>query len=341
MAAPLNILVTDPNQVARQLIMRSVTSWRPAEFTYVETAAEARAALAAEGQAFDMMFVESELPDDAGARLTKWVRIDEASPRPNLPVVLMSAGFPQDGMKTAFHAGANFLLQKPFNQSRVTAIVDEATSAYPNFIVSPSYIGPDRRTARRPIRQDRRHTSSSAIQIVDDPAGYTLEKDAVVVVFDYLRLRLSRAEPELFREFLLRDHLYQAIHNIPAVRERVLARVANQHGTLKTESQALATGGDASALHRMNGTALQIANETSTAGFALMAAISTSLHHYTSGAYEVSDRLVRFLVTHVSALGSAVAHRIFDDGGNVGQSIISTIGVAEAVFRRQATAKAG
>jgi hypothetical protein len=42
----------------------------------------------------------------------------------------------------------------------------------------------------------------------------------------------------------------------------------------------------------------------------------------------------------VSALGSAVVHRIFDDGGNVGQSIIATIGVAEAVFRRSATAKA-
>ena len=84
----------------------------------------------------------------------------------------------------------------------------------------------------------------------------------------------------------------------------------------------------------MNGTALQIANDTSTAGFTLMAAISTSLHHYTSGAYEISDRLSRFLLTHVTALGSSIAHRIFDEGGNVGQSIIATIGVAEAVFRR-------
>lgn len=339
MTKPLRILVADPNQVARQLIMRSVTSWRPAEFAYVGTAAEARAALSTEGEAFDLMFVESELPDDAGSRLTKWVRIDDASPRPNLPVVLMSAGFPQEGMKTAFHAGAHFLLQKPFNQSRVTAIVDEATSAYPNFIVGPSYIGPDRRTARRPIRQDRRHAGSSSVQIVDDPAGYALEKDTVIVVFDYLRLRLSRAAPELFRDFLLRPHLQQAIHNIPAVRERVLARVTEQHASLRIESEALALGADANALHRMNGTALQIANTTSTAGFALMAAISTSLHHHTSGAYEISDRLVRFLVTHVSALGSAVAHRIFDDGGNVGQSIIATIGVAEAVFRRSAAAK--
>jgi CheY-like chemotaxis protein len=334
MAQPLRILVADPNQVARQLIKRSVTTWRAAEFTFVASAAEAKAAVATEGYPYDLMFVESELPDDAGVRLTRWIRVDEASPRPNLPVVLMSSGFPQDGMKAALHSGALFVLQKPFNQSRVTALVDEATTAYPNFIVSPSYVGPDRRTARRPARIDRRLTRSSDVQIVDDPESYEMEKDAVVVVFDYLRLRLSRAEPQAFRDFLVRQHLRNAIRNIPLVQERVLARVAERHSVLRADSDLLARDGSGDALRRMNGTALGIANETSTAGFALMAAISTSLHHYTSGAYEISDRLVRFLVTHVTALGSAIGHRIFDDGGNVGQSIVATIKVAEAVFRR-------
>ena len=104
----LPILVTDPNEVARQLIMRSVRSWRLAEFTFAATAAEAKAALTEEDRAYDLMFVESELPDDAGVRLTRWVRIDDRSPRPNLPVVLMSAGFPQDGVKAALHSGAHF-----------------------------------------------------------------------------------------------------------------------------------------------------------------------------------------------------------------------------------------
>ncbi len=333
MAAPLRILITDPDQVARQSIMRSVQSWRPADFTFVGTAAEAKAALSAD-RAFDLMFVDSELPDESGVRLTRWVRADDASPRPNLPVVLMSAGFPQDGMKAARHAGAHLVMQKPFNQSRVTTIVDEAASAYPNFIVSPAYVGPDRRTNKRPIKLDQRTIRSGDVQIVDDPANYSLDKDAVVIVFDYLKLRLSRAEPEVFRDYLLRQHLRPAMHNIPLVRERVLAKVAERHTALKIQGETLAHGGSGDTLRRMNGTAFQIATDTSTAGFTLMAAISTSLHHYTSGAYEISDRLSRFLLTHVTALGSAIAHRIFDEGGNVGQSIIATIGVAEAVFRR-------
>ena len=48
------------------------------------------------------------------------------------------------------------------------------------------------------------------------------------VVFDYLKLRLSRAEPEVFRDYLLRSHLRPAMHNIPLVRERVLAESAPQ-----------------------------------------------------------------------------------------------------------------
>src|SRR6185436_4270324 len=96
-----------------------------------------------------------------------------------------------------------------------------------------------------------------------------------------------------FREFLLRPHLNLAMNNIPMVRERVLAKVTERHSTLRTESEALSHGGNGDALKRMNGTAFAITNETSTAGFTLMAAISNSLCHYTSGAYEISDRLTR------------------------------------------------
>ena len=157
MAAPLRILITDPDQAVRQLITRSVQSWRAADFTFAATAAEAKTALSADGQAFDLMFVDAQLPDDSGVRLTRWVRADDASSRPNLPVVLMSSAFPQDAMKAARHAGAHLVMQKPFNGSRVTELVDEAASAYPNFIVSPSYVGPDRRAGRQPIQIGRAH----------------------------------------------------------------------------------------------------------------------------------------------------------------------------------------
>lgn len=339
MPRSLRILVTDPNQVTSQLIKQTVTSRRAAEFIQVGSAQDARAVIAGDDGIFDLMFLESDLPDEPGLKLSQWVRADERSPRPNLPIILMSGGFTPESTRASIHAGARFLLQKPFTQGRVSLLTEEATTAYPNFIVGPSYVGPDRRTARRPVKADRRLARSTAVQIVDEPADYVLSSQTIVVIFDYLKLRLSGSSPDMFRDFILRPHLRKAMRNIPSVQERILAKVTEQHVILSKEHDALAGGANGNTLRRMHHTARTISVDTTTAGFTLMSAIATSLHHYTSGVYEVSDRLIRFLSTHVSALRSAIVHRIFDDGGPVGHSIVGTLGIAEAIFRRPAEAK--
>ena len=45
-------------------------------------------------------------------------------------------------------------------------------------------------------------------------------------------------------------------------------------------------------LKRMNHTAGSVASDCASAGWILMASIAKSLHHYTSGAYRPSERLV-------------------------------------------------
>lgn len=338
MTTALRVLVTDPNQVASQLIKQTVTARRAAEVIQVASAEEARAAIAGDAGIFDLAFLDADLPDEPGLRLARWIRTDEKSPRPNLPIILMSGSFTPESTKAAMHAGARFLLPKPFNSGRLTLMIQEATTAYPNFIVSPSYIGPDRRVSKRPVKADRRVAKSIAVQIVDEPSNYALGSETIVVIFDYLKLRLSGAGNDMFRDFILRPHLARAMHNIPVLQERLLTKVTQQHTILQADTDALAAGANGSTLKRMNRSAHTISVDTTTAGFTLMAAIATSLHHYTSGAYDVSDRLVRFLSTHVVALKSAIAHRIFDDGGAVGHTIVSTIGAAEAIFRRPASA---
>ena len=57
-----------------------------------------------------------------------------------------------------------------------------------------------------------------------------------------------------------------------------------------------------------------------------------------SDLYSISDKLLRFLTAHVTAIRSAIIYRIFDDGGSVGQSIVGALKVAESVFRRPAEA---
>ena len=334
MTNALRVLVTEPDHAASQLIRQTVTNRRTAEVIQVASAGEARAAISGDAGIFDLAFLEADLPDESGLKLARWIRTDETSPRPNLPLILMSGSFTPESTKAAMHAGARLLLPKPFNSGRLTLMIEEATTAYPNFIVSPSYVGPDRRLSKRPVRADRRVAQSIAVQIVDEPSNYVLGPETIVVIFDYLKLRLSGAGNDMFRDFILRPHLARAMHNIPVLQDRLLTKVTQQHTILQADTDALANGASGATLKRMHRSAHTISVDTTTAGFTLMAAIATSLHHYTSGTYDVSERLVRFLSTHVVALKSAISHRIFDDGGAVGHAIVSTIGTAEAIFRR-------
>jgi len=332
MADPVRILVSDPQPATGTLIKQALGGRRATDVISVGGVSEARAILAENERPFDLLMTEADLPDGGVPDFLRWIRCDPASPRPNLPVILMSGQVTPAVTAIATSAGLRHVLQKPIASGKLGLMVDDAIAKYPNFVVSPSYIGPDRRATKRPIRADRRITRSNSVHIIDDPNGYALNPEDVIVVFDYLRLRLSAAKPELFRDFLTRAHLTQAVGNVPLLQERLLAKVTEQHRVLHSEHDALAKGANGDTLKRINKTAHTISLDTTMAGFTLMAAISTSLRHYTSGVYGVSERLIRFLASHLSALRSAISHRIFDDGGEVGKTIVAIVRDAEAVF---------
>lgn len=336
MAPPLRFLVADPSPDIRREVRNALTTRRQADVLELFLAADVQTAIVDTGP-FDLIVLGHELPDMPGDKLSRWIRRDNRSLRPNVPVVLMSESTTPEMEQTAVMAGAR-LLPKPFNQGKLVLLAEKMMTDYPNFIVSPSYFGPDRRYSKRPLGAERRMAKSATVQIVDDPADYAVGNDAIVVIFDYLKLRLANAPSSTMRDFLLREHLRRAADNIPLIQERLLGKVTEQQAMMDSDLSALAGGANGSTLKKMNRSAKTMMVDTTTAGFLLMASIATSLHHYTSGTYTISDKLLRFLTAHVTAIRSAITYRIFDDGGSVGQSIVGALKVAESIFRRPAEA---
>ena len=222
MVQPLRILVADPQPGTAVRIRQVVTPVRAADVVSVSTAEDARLRLSTTDLFYDLAFVDMDIADTGGAELVRWIRSDDASPRPNLPVVLMS-----DNLEpaAAVDAGTRLFLRKPFTQGRVLAIVDQLRSAYVNFLVSPTYIGPDRRATKRPVTVERRIAGSGMTQFVEDPSSYKGGDDAIVTVFDYTRLSLAEADLSKFRDFLTREHLKQTVANLSRVREQVVSTV--------------------------------------------------------------------------------------------------------------------
>ncbi|MBI1779060.1 MAG: response regulator [Proteobacteria bacterium] len=338
MVQPFRILVVDPDPPSVELITRTASALRATEIVSVATAEAAPPKLSDPERPFDLVFTALDLPDMDAPTLVKWTRAYGDSQRPNVPMVVMHEGpLPSTAATEIVNAGTRLLLQKPLTQRRIAAFIDGAGSAYHNFIISPTYIGPERRGAKRPIRDERRITASSAVLIVEDATNYELGDDTMVVIFDYLRLRVSGADLVSFRDFLTREHLQAALRNRASVQRRTFRKVERQQGVLEASLAALEQEATGEHLKRMNRAAWTIAADCASAGWTLMASVAKSLHHYTSGAYRPSQRLVRFLASHVLALKTALTGRIFDDGGRIGQTIVATVRSAELMFRRDAT----
>jgi CheY-like chemotaxis protein len=342
MVQPFRILVADPDPPAVALIRRTALALRATEIVAVADAAAAQAKLADPERPIDFVFTALDLPDRDSAGLIKWTRSDVASQRPNVPMVVMHEGpLPAARTGALVNAGSRLVLQKPLTQSRVAAVIDAAADAYANFIVSPTYVGPERRSGKRPSRDERRITQSGAILIVEDATNYEIQDETAVVIFDYLRLRVSGSDLASFRDFLTREHLQAALSHRASLEQKIYRRVERQQGILEASLAKLEEDASNEHLKRMNLTAWNVASDCASAGWILMCSIARSLHHYSSGAYRPSERLVRFLASHISALKSALVGRIFDDGGRIGQTIVATVRSAELVFRRAATAAAG
>jgi CheY-like chemotaxis protein len=98
----------------------------------------------------DLVFTDWQMPGESGIDLIRAIRERPDSPDPLLPVILLTASGGAEHVLGASNAGAADFLVKPISRSRIIERVISATTRQRPFIVSPSYIGPERRSGPRP-----------------------------------------------------------------------------------------------------------------------------------------------------------------------------------------------
>jgi two-component system chemotaxis response regulator CheY len=109
----------------------------------------------ADNSARALMFIPELKPDMAildkfirpvdGVKLTKYIRSDANSPRPDLPIVLLATFWRPDGLYEARDAGVSEVVAKPFTANALLSHVKAAMHAPRPIIATGKYIGPDRR----------------------------------------------------------------------------------------------------------------------------------------------------------------------------------------------------
>jgi len=146
----VSILVVDDNKQTRTLIVRILESLRVG---MILEAADANQALRRMKQAVpDIMLLDHRMDGMSGIELVHYLRNDEKSPHPFLPIIMISGAGDHDGVIGARDAGVTEYLAKPLSVAvlaqRLTTVIENARP----FIRTNDFFGPDRR--RRAVPPD-------------------------------------------------------------------------------------------------------------------------------------------------------------------------------------------
>lgn len=139
----LSIFVADAQLEMRRLIRTALQGLRRAEYTEYKEFESLKADL---GFAWpDLILVDMELPGGDICELIRAIRYNEYGMNPFVPIVAMTWATDRNTIRNIIDTGVDSVLIKPLSAGAVVKYVDMLTNARKSFVVTSSYIGPDRR----------------------------------------------------------------------------------------------------------------------------------------------------------------------------------------------------
>jgi two-component system chemotaxis response regulator CheY len=139
----LRVLVVDDNQHMRAIVGAIL---RSAGVTAIREASDGTRALAILNEfPADVAIVDCQMSPMDGLEFTRRLRDPKASPRPTLPIVMMTGHAAKARVLQARAAGVNEFLVKPITAQGVLDRLAATTQKPRQPISAPTYVGPDRR----------------------------------------------------------------------------------------------------------------------------------------------------------------------------------------------------
>lgn len=146
----IHILVVDDNAHMRQLVARMLHSFGVNEVGEAESSEVALDYLRKSKP--DLMVLDWVMKGMSGLELVQFIRKDQQSPNPLLPVIMLTGHTSVERVQQARDAGVNEVIVKPVSprtlMSRLVAVVDRPRP----FVRTSTYVGPCRRR-----RLDNKH----------------------------------------------------------------------------------------------------------------------------------------------------------------------------------------
>jgi DNA-binding response OmpR family regulator len=144
----LSALVLDDSAHMRGLLRTILSGF---SIRRIEEAGDVdRAVAIAEGGGIDVALVDLKLEGGTGFDFCRRIRFGPEGPLVRLPIIMVTAHSERTLVREAINAGVDEFLVKPVSAADVASKINAVFERRRAFIVSPNYIGPDRRRRNDP-----------------------------------------------------------------------------------------------------------------------------------------------------------------------------------------------
>ena len=118
----INILVAEDNAINQMLIKQVLEGWK-CKYTIVDNGQKALDALEKEGESFDVILMDLQMPIMNGFKATQMIREEQNM---NIPIIALTADIFPETKQKVMTSGFNYYLTKPFKLEKLLEAINEA-----------------------------------------------------------------------------------------------------------------------------------------------------------------------------------------------------------------------
>jgi two-component system, chemotaxis family, chemotaxis protein CheY len=156
----LQLLLVDDNDFMRDLYRQLLEAIGFDGTNITEAADGSQALTLLQHRPIDIVICDLNMKPMNGKRFTRYIRMNENTPDPYLPIIVCTGHAELIHIAHARDAGANEILRKPVSAASLYARLQSVIETPRPFILSPNFIGPDRRRQDLPFDGPDRRTQT-------------------------------------------------------------------------------------------------------------------------------------------------------------------------------------
>ena len=277
---------------------------------------------------FDFLITEWNTQAIDGITLLKKIRRSPDSPNPTLPIIMLTGRAEQPDVFTARDLGINEFVVKPFTAKAIYNRIERIIENPKPFVVSPSFVGPERRARGTPPpgMADRR-VASVKPQLQPRDVHKAIASDAPKVWLPDFSLKYKIGKQIRLDSIITDSVLSNAQAAIDAIGDESMGWIRSDLMELKRLTQAMVAGEPAEGLIlEMTDTALSVNSRAGTFGYGRASEVAYMLYLFCRKRLNPLNKEHHLIVQkHLDVLQVILGNQMRGDAGAVGEQIVAEL----------------